>query len=632
MRPKRPWYNFVMKFFSLLDLKKPLFYEILATLLSLILMVVGTLTAAWQYHPIFWGLAFIIGGFFKAKEGLIKTIQEKSLNVEFLMIAAALAAFITGEYAEGAVLIFIFAVSGVLESIATAQSEKALTSLIKLKPKTAIKINQNQETTVSVDNLQIGDIVRVKAGQQIPTDGVVINGQVGVDQSSITGEFAPVTKSIGMAVFGGTLVVDGSLDVRIEKNPNDSMIQKMIELVKRAQFEKTQAEKSMITFEKVYVYLVIVLAILVMVVPPMVGWLEASEAFRRGVIVLVVGSPCALVASISPALLSTLSHGAKKGILVKSGRYLEKLNTINVVAFDKTGTITTGKPQIKQVYFHQRIDETKYLTWIINAERQSNHPLANAVARHYPHEPVLAVEMKEVSGQGVILTLKEGTLKIGKFDHDKLPAFDKELSKAKAAGLTIILFVLNQTPIGFFGLADTIRPDVKKVMSELMQMKVTPVMLTGDHEETAKRIAEEVGIKVFHANCLPSDKVSIIHSYQQQGKKVLMVGDGINDAPSIASATIGVSMGDATDVSLETSDIVIMNNNLGRIPYLLTLTKKMKMIIKQNIIFSITVIALLLLTNVFGFLVLRLGVIGHEMSTILVILNSLRLLSFKKAS
>ena len=605
-------------------------WQLVAVMISLVLMVVGSFTSTWSVNPWFWAGAFVVGGFAKAVEGVTKTIEEKALNVEFLMIAAALAAFFTGEYAEGAILIFIFAVSGVLEEYATSQTEKALTSLLKLAPKTAILIRNDEELLVSISDLKISDVVIVKPGQQVPADGVVLLGGASLDQSSITGEFNPVEKLIGDSVFAGSLVIDSTIRVTVMKDPNQSIVSKMIALVKRAQEEKTKSEKRISTFEKIYVYFVILLSLFVIFATPILGWLPEDEAFRRGIIVLVVASPCALVASISPALLSTLSHAAKKGILIKSGKYIDKLRSIDVVAFDKTGTLTSGEPKVLQVVFENKADERQCMPLVVSAERSSNHPLAKAISKHFSEMKDLKPMIKEIPGRGVEVSYEGMNLQIGKFPYTVSDTFKPIYEATTKAGKTTVNIICEQKLIGFIALQDTVRPEVIDAVNQLIQLGVEPVMITGDKEETAKAMAQQMNIPTVHANCLPQEKVDVVERYRKQGKHVLMIGDGINDAPSLASASVGVSMGDGTDVSLETADIVMMNNNLSNIPYLLSLSKRTQTIIMQNVVFSISIIFILLLSNIAGLIVLRFGVLGHELSTILVILNSLRLLRIKR--
>ena len=604
-----------------------LWLETSAVVLALIFMTVASFSSG-TLSLIFWASAFMIGGMAKAIEGVRKTIQEKSLNVEFLMIAAALAAFFTGEYAEGAILIFIFAVSGVLEEFALSQSEKALTNLLKVAPQTAIKIIGAEEMLVPISDLIVGDLVRVKTGQQVPADGVIDSGYASFNQASITGEFIPVFRQQGQSVFAGAIAVDATVVVRVSKNPAESVVQKMIAFVKRAQEEKTKSEHRVNTFEKFYVYFVILLALFVMFFPalPGINWLEPEVAFRRGVIVLVVASPCALVASLTPAILSTLSHSARKGILIKSGRYLEKLLKVNLVAFDKTGTITTGFPQVKDIVFTPGVNSDSVLSIFVNAERQSTHPLANAISQHFSDVPKQTLITQERPGRGMQVNDGSDIWEFGRFEYDTQSPIHQDLIRAQQNGNTVIQMVKNKVLLGFVALKDTVRPEVIKAIAQLKQLNITPMMLTGDNEQTAKTIADDVGIEVYRAQCMPEDKVQALKEYKLQGKSTLMIGDGINDAPSLAIADIGVAMGDGTDVSLETADIVMMNNNLSHLPYLVTLTKKMKKIMNQNVVFSLSVIAVLLISNLFGFIELTEGVLSHELSTILVIMNSLRLL------
>ena len=612
-----------LKFLSLM---KPLYWETLAAILSFILMVVAMFVST-DIAPYFWGAAFIIGGFFKAIEGFKSTIREKALNVEFLMIAAALAAFTTGDFAEGAILIFIFAVSGVLEGFATAQSEKALTDLLKIAPQNAIKLIGNKEVVVPISELQIGDIVLVKVGQQVPADGEIHQGQASFNQASITGEFIPVSRKEGDFVYAGSLVVDATVQIIVTKDPRESVIQKMIEFVKQAQEDKTKSEKTITIFEKVYVYFVIILALGVAFLTPVLGWLDAEEAFRRGVIVLVVASPCALVASITPAILSTLSHGAKKGILIKSGRHLEKTQGINLVVLDKTGTLTTGIPKVVEFVHLQKCEENLLVSTIVNMERQSTHPLAQAIVDHFPNIKSVELSTKEVPGRGMQAEMDGHTWHIGRFDYQSEKEISEKLKGAYQRGETVVLVIRDQELVAYFSLKDTIRDSSKQAIQHFKTMGIQTIMLTGDNRHTAEAIANEVGLDGFVGDCLPEGKVAYIQEQKQAGKKVLMIGDGINDAPSLVTATLGIAMGSGTDVSLETADIVMMNNNLMNIPYLMKLTRHMQSIIRQNVVFSISVILLLLVTNLFGLVVLRYGVIGHEVSTILVILNSLRMLS-----
>jgi Cd2+/Zn2+-exporting ATPase len=572
-----------------------------------------------------WGASFIIGGYYKAVEGYKKTIESKALNVEILMIVAALAAFLTQDYREGAILIFIFAASGVMETYANTKSEKALTSLLELSPKTAIKIIDNKETEVNIDELVIDDIVVVKVGQQVPVDGIIIKGTASINQAAITGESIPITKKVGDDVFAGSLNEDSTIYVRVIKSPKDSTMQKIIDFVKEAQENKTKSQSFIERFERWYVYVVIALAGLFMFVPYTLGWLTFHDSLLRGVIVLVVGSPCAVVASITPAILSALSYGATHGILIKGGEHLERLVDVTTIIFDKTGTLTTGKPKVQDVIV-ESVDKDELIPILVNIERSSNHPLANAISLHFKDIKQVHISTKEIPGKGMQATVDGHDYSVGRFDASISDSLKQLQVDYIEDGQTLVSIIKDNVLIGFVSLKDTVRDSAKKVVEKLNALNIQTVLLTGDQEHTAQAIARETGVRLFEFNCLPECKSDFVEKYKSEKQVVMMIGDGINDAPSLAVADVGAAMGDATDVSLETSDIVFINNDLQNVIRVHTLAKKTRRIINQNLIFSISVITLLLLSNVLNMITLPLGVLAHEGSTILVILNSLRLL------
>ena len=562
------------------------------------------------------GLSFLIGGFYKAKEGVLATIENKYLNVEVLMILAALGAFVVGEFQEGAILIFIFAVSGLLETYTTARSEKELTSLLNLAPETAILVVEGVEKEVLVSDVRIGDLVVVKVGQLIPVDGIVERGETSVDEAAITGEFVPVNKEVGSDVFAGSINIEATIYVKTTVDPSASVVKKIVDFVKHAQESQTKSQTLLNRIERVYVYVVILIAILFMIVPPLVNWLSWEDAFYRGIIVLVVGSPCALMASISPAILASLSNAAKKRILIKGGEPLEHLLHIKAVVFDKTGTITTGEPHV--VSMTSFSDEE--LSIIVSMEQQSSHPLAKAITSHLEKFAKREIDTKELPGRGMTAVVGSDTYEIGRFDYEI------NVSLENGKGLTLVHVFKNQKHLGSIGLQDQIREGVSQVMKDLKALGIHTVMLTGDNQDAAQRISQEVGIAGCYAGLLPDQKVEKLREIKQEYGSILMVGDGINDAPALAIADIGIAMGTATDVSLETADIVLMNNQLGNVLDIMKLAKRMRRITLQNVVFSISVIALLMISNVFGVIELPAGVVAHEGSTVLVIINSLRLL------
>ena len=601
----------------------------IATILIIIAYILDLSPREGNLVELLYGFAFLIGGFAKAKEGIIATIENKSLNVEILMILAAIGAFIVGEFFEGAILIFIFAVSGVLESYATQQSEKNLTALLKLAPKTANKLDGDTITEVPIDTIVVGDLIVVRVGEQVPVDGMIIKGITSLDQQAITGESMPRQVFMKDQVYAGSINLEAQIIVETAKDPSASVMQQMVDLVEKAQEEKSPSQTKLDRFEMWYVYVVIGMAILMMILPPIFGIYDQQTAFYKGIVILVVGSPCALVASISPAMLASLSSAAKMNILIKSGKYLETLHTIDLVIFDKTGTITTGKPEVQNVIAAMDYPLYPLTSIIANMEKQSTHPLAKAIVDHFYITSSLDLETKEIPGRGLEATYENKLYQIGRFESQADHYLEKRASYLQKQGQTIVWIHVDDKQVAFISLKDTIRKQAVEMIDYLNLRDIDTLMLTGDQSETAHNIANTVGIKRYIANCFPKDKLDII-KHNQHHKKVLMVGDGLNDAPALTQANLGIAMGTGTDVSLETADMIIMNDDLSSIPYLFRLSKKMKMITTQNITFALSVIILLLISNVFFELALPLGVIGHEGSTILVILNSLRLLRQKK--
>ena len=600
----------------------------IATILIIIAYILDLSPREGNLVELLYGFAFLIGGFAKAKEGIIATIENKSLNVEILMILAAIGAFIVGEFFEGAILIFIFAVSGVLESYATQQSEKNLTALLKLAPKTANKLDGDTITEVPIDTIVVGDLVVVRVGEQVPVDGIIIKGITSLDQQAITGESMPRQVFMKDQVYAGSINLEAQIIVETAKDPSASVMQQMVDLVEKAQEEKSPSQTKLDRFEMWYVYVVIGMAILMMILPPIFGIYDQQTAFYKGIVILVVGSPCALVASISPAMLASLSSAAKMNILIKSGKYLDTLHTIDLVIFDKTGTITTGKPEVQNVIAAMDYPLYPLTSIIANMEKQSTHPLAKAIVDHFYITSSLDLETKEIPGRGLEATYENKLYQIGRFESQADHYLEKRASYLQKQGQTIVWIHVDDKQVAFISLKDTIRKQAVEMIDYLNLRDIDTLMLTGDQSETAHNIANTVGIKRYIANCFPKDKLDII-KHNQHHKKVLMVGDGLNDAPALTQANLGIAMGTGTDVSLETADMIIMNDDLSSIPYLFRLSKKMKMITTQNITFALSVIILLLISNVFFELALPLGVIGHEGSTILVILNSLRLLRQK---
>ena len=576
-------------------------------------------------------IAFIIGGFAKAKEGIMDSIADKDVNVELLMIIAAVGAGSIGYWTEGAILIFIFALSGALETYTLNKSERELESLMEIQPETATILENGSERIVSADTLSIGDLLLIRPGERVPADGIIMKGKTSVDQSAITGEALPVTKQIDEEVYAGTLNISGHLTVEMTKRSEDTVFQKIIALVQEAQDQKAPSQLFIEKLEGWYVKSVLLIAALLMVLPHYaLGW-TWDETIYRAMVFLVVASPCALVASIMPATLSAISAGARTGILFKGGVHLEQLGTIKAIALDKTGTLTEGSPVVTDVFTRDDIEKDLFIKSIASIERQSTHPLGKAIVNYAGNlnwfEPD---QMMDHSGWGVEAKLAETTWRVGKLeffaDVNGFNSFKEQYEMLQRSGKTIVLASDNNGIAGMIALKDKVRNESKAMVKALQKRRIEPVMLTGDSEQTAKAIAEEVGIKTYYANCLPEDKVKRLKELKVHYGTVGMIGDGINDAPALAVSDVGIAMGQGTDVALESADVVLMKNDLGKLTRAVSLSNRLNLIVKQNVIFSISIILILIASNFFQFLTLPLGVIGHEGSTILVILNGLRLL------
>ncbi|MFS0646261.1 heavy metal translocating P-type ATPase [Siminovitchia sp. 179-K 8D1 HS] len=612
-------------------------FELIAAIVSGLFIFLGWLihiNGSQTISIAFFVLAFVIGGYAKAKEGITNTIRNKELNVEMLMIMAAIGSAIIGYWMEGAILIFIFAISGALETYTMNKSQKEISALMEIQPEEAWRITKSGTERVHVSELAVGDLILIKPGERVPSDGEIMKGGTTLDESAITGESMPVSKGLGDEVFGGTMNVNGAITVRITKPIEESLFQKIIELVQTAQSEKSPSQLFIERFEGRYVKIVLAVVFLMMFLPHyLVGW-SWTETFYRAMILLVVASPCALVASIMPATLSAISNGARKGVLFKGGIHLEQLSNLKAVAFDKTGTLTKGKPEVANIVVRKGLNTDQVMLAVASIEKHANHPLANAIlqyAEEHFSEPLVEPDaLENVAGFGIKATVKNQNWKIGKKSFVDIKKADHDLydeaEKWANEGKTIVYAGKDDELAAVIALKDMVRKESMDAIDQLKRQGIYTVMLTGDHVKTAQAIARESHVDDYIADCLPEQKAIHLKDLKKKYGTVAMVGDGINDAPALATANVGISVGDGTDVALETADMILMKNDLLRIPEAIRLSKRMNRIIKQNIFFSIGIIVLLILSNFTQLLDLPLGVIGHEGSTILVILNSLRLL------
>ncbi len=588
--------------------------------------------------------AYVIGGYESAREGLTTLWQERELDVDLLMIVAAIGAAALGlwqqEYfllVDGAVLILIFAISGALESVAMHRTERNIRSLMQLTPDTGRRMLGSETQLVATADLQMGDRILIKPGELIPTDGIVRVGNSTVNQASITGESVPIDRAPGDEVFAGTLNGSGALTVELHKPPESSLIQRVIRLVEQAKTAEPPSQQFLEKFERGYARLIVITGLLLATVPPLLLNWSWEVTIYRALVFLVVASPCALMAAIMPTLLSGIAKGARQGILFKDGAQLEKMGRVRAIAFDKTGTLTTGILQTSDLIAAPGISADKVLQLAASLEAYSEHPIAQAVVeqaqkREISLRPMTAV--RATVGQGIIGSLTEESVRVGKLafvSADLASALDSELIQAsqqlESEGKTVIWVSAQSQVLGLLAVADQVRPQSARLLAILAKKQIATVMLTGDNAPTAQTVAQAVGVQTTYSDLLPEDKVGVIKQLQQQYQQVAMVGDGVNDAPAIAQASVGIAMGTTgSDVALETADIVLMGDRLEKLEQAIQISVKSQRIIKQNIAIALTSISLLLIANFLGKLTLPAGVLGHEGSTLLVTLNGLRLL------
>ncbi|MGH1396659.1 MAG: heavy metal translocating P-type ATPase [Trichormus sp.] len=590
--------------------------------------------------------AYVIGGYDSAREGLTTLIKEKELDVDLLMIVAAVGAASLGlwrrEYhliLDGAILILIFAISGALEGYAMRRTEKSIRSLMSLTPDTARVLQQGEETTIPISQLQIGDEIVVKPGELIPTDGMIVSGYSTVNQAAITGESLPIEKTVGDEVFAGTINGYGALQLQLHKPAASSLIQRVIRLVEQAQTEAPPSQEFIEKFERGYAKVIVIAGVLLATLPPFVwGW-NWETTIYRALTFLVVASPCALMAAIMPTLLSGIANGARQGILFKNGAQLEKIGQVRAIAFDKTGTLTTGQVQVSQVITTGKYTQQDVLTAAAALESSSEHPIGEAITQAASDlDWQRASEVQAIPGKGIFGTVNYQSVIVGNraFLQEYVPQLPEELVQTAASleqqGNTVVWVAkmsgAEYDIIGAIALADTIRPEAVTTIAHLRQIGIEQIiMITGDNQRTAHSVAATLGIDQVFAELLPEDKLEVIRNLQKKYQTVAMVGDGINDAPALAQASVGIAMGVAgSDVALETADIVLMADNLEKMSTAIKLGRRSQSIVKQNIVFALGFIILLLVGNFLGNINLPIGVIGHEGSTVLVTLSGLRLL------
>jgi Zn2+/Cd2+-exporting ATPase len=586
--------------------------------------------------------AYVTGGYESAREGLTTLFKEKELDVDLLMIVAALGAAGLGlwrqEYyliVDGAALILIFAISGALETYAMQRTDRSIRSLMSLTADTAQVLRGDREASVPIDQLELGDHIVVKPGELIPTDGLILEGWSTLNQAAITGESLPVEKTVGDEVFAGTLNGNGALKLKVHQPPESSLLRRVIRLVEQAQKSAPPSQQFIERFEHGYARVIVVVGLLLAVLPPFLLRWSWETTIYRALIFLVVASPCALMAAIMPTLLSGIANGARQGILFKNGAQLEQIGKVRAIAFDKTGTLTTGQLQVCQVIPVAGFDAATVLQVAAALESSSEHPIGAAIVQAVQAlDGGRATAVQAYPGQGIVGSWRQQSVRVGKADFVNQTTDDPPHKLVESAhsleqeGKTVVWVAQAQQTIGIIAIADQVRPEAARAIAQLKKLGIESIiMLTGDNPRTAHNIAQAIGVDQVYAELLPEDKLHLIRKLQKQYNTVAMVGDGINDAPALAQASVGIAMGIAgSDVALETADIVLVADRLEKIAVAVNLGRRSHRVVQQNIGFAIGFIVLLIAVNFAGNITLPLGVVGHEGSTVLVILSGLRLL------
>ena len=603
-------------------------------------------------------LAYVFGGYYSALDA-IESLKNREFDVNMLMIVAALGAAALGEPREGALLMFLFSLSGTLETFAMGRTHASIRSLIAMTPREAEVIVAGETRLVSVEALIPGDVVLVRPGSQIPADGIIKVGESAVNESSITGESVPIDKKQGMPVFAGTINGQGALEITVTADASQSTLARIVSVVREAREQKAQSQDFTDRIIGVYYAYAVVVVTLLSVVVARLFVVESWDAtIYRSMTLMVVMSPCALVISIPAALLSALARSARDGVLFKGGRQLEAAATIKVIALDKTGTLTTGRPGVVAIipvggpgrmntalpvaesvtYPDDDVmgplssDQVRLLMAAAAVELASEHPLARAVVQSAKDRDLPipeASEFKAVISAGATATVAGQRLRVGKPTMFSMVTPDVlvEVSAQQRQGNTVVAIGSESEIWGLIAIADTIRPESQGALKELHAAGYKLALLTGDNEHVARALAKELGLDDVRAELLPQDKVEAVKELQRRYGPVAMIGDGVNDAPALAVADVGIAMGKGgTDVAHESADVVLMRDDLSRLAGALRLAKHSRQVVWQNLIFAFTVIALLMLFTVLGEVQLTIGVIGHEGSTLLVVANGLRLL------
>lgn len=575
----------------------------------------------------------------------LRALARFRFDIDFLMLVAGIGAALIGHYAEGALLFFLFSLGHALEHYAMGRARNAIRALGSITPDTALRIDADLERTIPVEEVRVGDLIRIRSGSRSPVDGIVEEGLSSVDQAAITGESMPVDVAPGSRVFAGSVNGDGGLAVRVDRLSRDSTMARMIRMVEESRSRQGASQRFARRFTRIYVPFILVGTVLLIVVPPLLGVLELKESFLRGMTVLVGASPCALAISTPSAVLAGIAQAARNGVLVKGGLHLETLGALKVLAMDKTGTLTTGRPEVTDLHPIGAADEDTLLREVAEVEFQSPHPLAKAINRAAQARRLelgSATEVTSLPGVGIRARIGEHDYLVGGprlLDSEEARGWRGREAAAEAlAGIdrearTAMVAVRDDEILGVIGLADRPRSTAASMIRRLHRLGIRRVvMLTGDRGSVAGKVAGEVGADEVHAELMPEDKIGIVKRLRAEGVTVGMVGDGVNDAPALAAADVGIAMGaGGTDVALETADVALMADDLGRLPFAIGLSRRVRSTIAQNFLISMGVIAGLVPVAALGIAPIWIAVILHEGSTLVVVLNALRLLAYREA-
>ena len=588
-------------------------------------------------------LSTVAGGWFVVPRGL-RAAMNRALDMSFLMSIAAAGAWVIGEATEAAATLFLFAVAELLEAYSMDRARNAIKALMDLSPAEATVVRGAEEVRVSVDEIEVGETVVVRPGEKIPMDGEVTDGRSGVNQAPITGESMPVEKLPGDEVFAGTLNGQGALRIRSSKPASDTTLARIIHAVEEAQASRAPSQTFVDRFARIYTPAVVAVALLIAVVPPLLGLGAWGTWVYRGLAMLVVACPCALVISTPVSIVSGLAGAARRGVLIKGGAHLEHAGAVTTVAFDKTGTLTEGRPSVTDVVALDGRAESEVLRLALGVERHSEHPLASSVLE-YGRRRAVAVprssDFEALPGRGARARVDGGVVYVG---NERLgtelgvigPTVKDALGRFEREGQTAVLVAGEYggdglLPLGVIAIADQLRPEARDALAALHAAGVRrTVMLTGDNAGTARAVAERLGIDEYHAQLLPDDKVYLVRELEARGERVAFVGDGVNDAPALAAATVGIAMGAAgTDVALETADIALMSDDLSKLAVAVRLSRRTLGIIKQNVAFSIAIKAVFLVLAVTGWATLWMAVAADMGASLAVVANGLRALRLR---